>query len=289
MVWIVVVVVLAALLGELTRRYVFRGHEHDSTRVYVEALRVRELVIPVRLLASLLLAFAVVSVFNSYRNAATYAATEAGTVLAMGEQAVLLPEAERSEVLGALRCYTRAVAGPDWEAQASGDMSPVADAAADRITLVLGEVIADSEDDAVAAAILEDDSQRIQARILRNEEAQPAVPAEVWILMLVTVAVMIGSSGAFTHPRIGRPARLAILTGTAVVFGLTLGVTYDMGRPFDGLVKVLPTAMLGVDDRLAGLPGGTPEPPCDTEGLPGEHCHHEVGEACPTAAAFSRR
>ncbi len=114
MAWVVAVIVLATVGGELARRRVFAGRDPNDQRVWAEALRVKELVVPVRLLASLLLAFVVVSVFGSYRSASDHAATEAGAVLAMGEQATLLQGDARAQVLGALRCYTRAVAGPDW-------------------------------------------------------------------------------------------------------------------------------------------------------------------------------
>ncbi len=267
--WIVAVIVLASVGGEFARRRVFAGRDPSDQRVWAEALRVKELVIPVRLLASLLLAFVVVSVFGSYRSASDQAATEAGAVLAMGEQATLLQGDARTQVLGALRCYTRAVAGPDWDAQAeTGQLSPVTDAAADRINSVLAGITADPRNAAAGGAILNTDAARIQARIQRSQQARPSVPDEVWVLMLVTVAVMIGSAAAFTHPSVGRGPRWALLAGTALVFGLTLAVTYDIGRPFDGLIRVSPTAIQNVDGRLSHLPDGSGPPPCGADGQP---------------------
>ena len=266
-IWIIVVLVLSAVAGGVIQRRHFKDRDVNDQRAWAEGLRVKELVIPVRLLASLLLAFVVVSVFGSYRNTSSQAANEAGAVLAMGEQAVLLSEPARGEVLGSLRCYTRAVAGPDWEAQAqNGALSPVTDAAADRINATLREATTDPQNASAVAAILDDDAGRIQARIQRSNEARPTVPNEVWVLMLVTVGVMIGSSAALAHPGVSTSVQYALLAGTTLVFGLTLLITYDIGRPFDGFARVNPTAMQNVDHRLANLPGGSDEPPCDADG-----------------------
>ncbi len=142
------------------------------------------------------------------------------------------------------------------------------DAAADRINAVLAGIAADPRNAAASAAIVRTDADRIEARIQRSQQARPSVPDEVWLLMLFTVAVMIGSSAAFTHPSVGRVPRWALLAGTAVVFGLTLAVTYDIGRPFDGVVGVSPTAIQSVDVRLSHLPDGSQAPPCGADGRP---------------------
>jgi hypothetical protein len=265
--WIVVVLLLSAALGLVAQRRLYRGRQVGDERIWAEGLRVRELVVPVRLLAALLLAFVVVSVFGSYRSAGTQAAVEAGAVLSMGEQAVLLTDTARTDVLGSLRCYALAVQGPDWESQAEdGALSAVTDAAADRITVTLGRAASDPRNASAVAAILNDDSQRIQARIQRSNEARPTVPTEVWILLLFTVAVMIGGGTALIHPNVRPTVQYALLAGTTLVFGLTLLITHDIDRPFDGWARVPPTAMQNVDRRLSALPGGNAVLPCDDQG-----------------------
>jgi hypothetical protein len=67
-----------------------------------KGLQVSDLIIPVRMLATLLLAFVLVAVFQSYQDAGDDAAAEAGAVLAMAEDAVLLTPAARDDVLGRL-------------------------------------------------------------------------------------------------------------------------------------------------------------------------------------------
>jgi hypothetical protein len=52
-----------------------------------------------------------------------------------------------------------------------------------------------------------------------------------------------------------------------VVFGLTLVIMNDLDRPFAGLVRIEPTAMLEAAHRISALPGGG-APPCKADGSP---------------------
>lgn len=86
MVVIVVVVLLAAAVaGFLARRLVHgtRSPEHPLARA--EGVTVSELVVPARTLAALVLAFVVVSVYDSFVDAQAQTAAEAGAVLSMAE------------------------------------------------------------------------------------------------------------------------------------------------------------------------------------------------------------
>lgn len=207
------------------------------------------------------------SVYNSFEDAGEQAAAEAGTVMSMAQDAVLLAPEDREDVIGHLRCYARSVAGPDWEAQADrGGLSPVTDAAADAITESLRRAGADDRNTVAVSAVIADDSDRIQARILRADEGRPTVPGEVWALMLVTVAIMVGGLAAFGHPAVRPGVQLAVLIGTTAVFGLTLLVVHDLDRPYDGSASIEPTAILTVERRMSALPGGDAEPPCDADG-----------------------
>ena len=84
---VLVVLALVAALGFWTQRLLHRGRLHDDPLARVEGLPISELVIPVRTLATLLLAFVLVAVFQSYQGAGDEAAAEAGAVLSMAEDA----------------------------------------------------------------------------------------------------------------------------------------------------------------------------------------------------------
>lgn len=263
----VVVLTLAAALGFWAQRLLLGKRLHDDPLARVEGLPVSELVIPVRTLAALLLAFVLVAVFQSYQDANDQAATEAGAVLAMAEDAVLLTPELQGEVLGRLTCYARSVVATDWRAQAEAAApSPTTDAAADAVVLALQAAAVDPRNDVAVSSILGNNGVRIQTRIQRFGEARPSVPGEVWVLMLVTVSVAVGGLAALGHPGVRRRVQLAVLAGTTVVFGLTLVIVHDLDRPYDGFVAIQPTAMLDVARRITALPGGNGTPPCDADG-----------------------
>jgi hypothetical protein len=265
---VVVILALAAVLGFWAQRLLLGRRLHDDPLARAEGLQISELVIPVRTLAALLLAFVLVAVFQSYQDAGDDAAEEAGAVLAMAEGAVLLIPDARSEVLGRLECYARSVAGPDWRGQGDDAApSPITDAAADAVALALQRAAAEERNNVALGSILANNSLRIQNRIKRFAVARPTVPGQVWVLLLAAVSTAIGGLAAFGHPGVRRRMQLAVLIGTTVVFGLTLVIMYDLDRPFVGLVRIEPTAMLESARRISALPGAG-VPPCKADGGP---------------------
>ena len=265
---VVAALVLAALGGFWAQRLLHRERLHDDPLARIEGLPISELVIPVRTLATLLLAFVLVAVFQSYQEAGDEAAEEAGAVLSMAEDAVLLTPAARSDLLGTLTCYARSVAGPDWVAQSEeAGPSPATDAAADAVALSLQRAAGTRGTEVALGSILSSNSLRIQARIERIQEAQPSVPGLVWVALMLTVGAAVGGLAAFGHPGVRRRMQLTVLAGTTLVFAFTLVVVHDLDRPYDGPVRIEPTAMRDAARRIAALPGGE-APPCDLAGTP---------------------
>jgi hypothetical protein len=264
---VIIALAVAALFGYFVQRRTSRRDAADDARAQVERIPTADLVVPVRTLAALLLAFVLFSVYQSYKSAKEKAATEAGSVLAMAREAVLLPPSARDDVIGALRCYARAVAGPDWRAQASdGHLSPITDTASDAITISVRNATANPDNRYLVSSILSDDSERIKARIERTEEGRPSVPFEVWLLLLAAVMMMIGGESALGHPRMRRGVQVFLLIGTTIVFGATLLVIYDLDHPYSGPINVSPAAMRTVEGRMAALPGGDSPAPCTEDG-----------------------
>jgi hypothetical protein len=111
------------------------------------------------------------------------------------------------------------------------------------------------------SSILANNSRRIEMRIKRFAEARPTVPGQVWVLLLATVATTIGGLAALGHPGVRRRVQLAVLFGTTAVIALTLLIMHDLDRPFDGLVRIAPTAMLDVTRRISALPSAAIAPP----------------------------
>jgi hypothetical protein len=265
---IVVVVLLAAgVAGFLARRLVHGARSPEDPLARAEGVTVSELVVPARTLAALVLAFVVVSVYDSFVDAQAQTAAEAGAVLSMAESTTLLTPDARREVLGRLTCYARSVAGPDWRAQA-GDAGPstITDAAADQLTVAVGRAAADPLNATAVGAILAENGDRTTSRIQRFDDGQPSVPDVVWVVLLLAMALMIGGLATLVHPGVRTVVQVAVLAGTTVVFGLTLLVVHDLDHPYSGPARIEPTAMIRVEDRITHLPGEAVLPPCDGDG-----------------------
>jgi hypothetical protein len=265
---ILIVLAVALVAGYFLQRRVLGRRGDDRSRSHAEGLPVAELFIPVLTLATLLLAFVLVVCATSYEAAGDKATDEAGAVVAEAQDAELLTPASSAMVAGRLRCYARAVAGPEWEVQRhNGAISPIADEASNWVTDALRTAARTPANHLVLPSLLTDDAQRIEARRGRLAEARPSVPEVVKILLLVTVAAMVLGMAAFAHPHVRRGTQLAVAVGTAAVFAFALLVVDDLDHPYGGPASVQPTAMRDAEARVAALPRGG-APLCDAAGRP---------------------
>lgn len=114
-------------------------------------------------------------------------------------------------------------------------------------------------------SVLDADNARIAARRHRLSEAKPSVPTLVTVLLVVSVAIIVGGSAALTNRRVRLPYSVPLLAATVVVFAGSLVVNIDLDRKFEGFARVEPVELRDVEQRLADLTGGVP-PPCDARG-----------------------
>src|SRR3954470_24151527 len=128
---VIIVVVVAGALGLLARRSLAKRRVaagQDSA----EGIPLTDLLSPVRILVALVLAFVLFQTFSSYQDASDAANDEAGAVATEAVAAALLPSPTGPNLVGLLRCYARAVAGPGWASleatRATSSISSDADA-----------------------------------------------------------------------------------------------------------------------------------------------------------------
>jgi len=110
---VIIVVVLAGALGLLAHRRLSRRLATES-QDSAEGIPLTDLLAPVRILVALVLAFVLVQTFSSYEDASDAANDEASAVSTEAVAAALLPSPTGPQLVGLLRCYARAVAGPGW-------------------------------------------------------------------------------------------------------------------------------------------------------------------------------
>ena len=262
------VVVVAAGVGLAVHVADVRRSTGDDDRSTVEGLDIADLSRPLLTLVALLLAFVLVQTFSSFQDASDSASEEATAVLSEAHAARRLTSESAVSIIGELRCYALAVAGPGWDAlAATRRTSPVTEEANDRVEealLAASEVAADQP---ALDIVLDADNARIAARRDRLNEAKPSVPTLVTVLLVVSVAITVGGSAALTNRRVRLPYSIPVLAATVVVFAGSLVVIIDLDRKFEGFARVEPVELRDVEQRLAELTGGVP-PPCDERGNP---------------------
>ncbi len=262
------VVVLAAGVGLAVHVADVRRNRGDDDRSMVEGLDIADLFRPLLTLVALLLAFVLVQTFSSFQDASDSAAEEATAVLSEAQAARRLTAPSATSIIGGLRCYALAVAGPGWEALAATRLtSPVTEEANDRVEEDLVEASEVVDDQPELDAVLDADNARIAARRNRLSEARPSVPTLVTVLLIISVAIIVGGSAALTNRRVRLPYSVPLIAATVVVFAGSLVVIIDLDQKFGGFARIEPVELRDVEQRLADLTPGVP-PPCDERGQP---------------------
>jgi energy-coupling factor transporter transmembrane protein EcfT len=262
---VIAIVALSCAAGLAARRWLRTDSDVVAS---AEGLGAGEMWTPVRILVSLVLAFVLVQTFSSYQDAGDAATKEAGAVSVEASSAALLPMGAAADLVGALRCYARAVAGPGWtELEVSRHTSPISDQAAAVVEAAVGRAQAAGVDSVLLSEIYSADRARVEARRVRLGEAEPSVPGVVTVLLVLCVAVTIGGTATLAHRRMRAGLRYGLIGITAVVFTATLLVIFDLDRPFGGIASIKPTEMRIVEGQLGTSPLGA-NPPCDALGRP---------------------
>jgi NADH:ubiquinone oxidoreductase subunit 5 (subunit L)/multisubunit Na+/H+ antiporter MnhA subunit len=265
---VVTVVVAAAGVGlAINVLAVRRSHADHDGQVHAEGLSVSDLALPLLTLVALLLAFVLVQTFTSFEDASESTSEEASAVLVEGESATLLEPAAATSVIGVLQCYARAVAGPGWRAlEATRETSAISEQASVRVQEALQQALSADVDRDVVIRMLDAEELRIQSRDRRLAEARPTVPAPVFALLVVSVAILVSGTAALINRRMRLAIAVPVLLATVVIFAGALAVIVDLDRPFGGLATIEPDELRDVERQLGELIAPA-QPPCDDDGV----------------------
>jgi hypothetical protein len=256
MVLVTLIVVALSLAGlALVRRTVPASRLEANTDVagYVYAV--------VGVIYAVILAFIVIAVWEDYRDAEAAATNEATAVLNLARLANGWPSGDRANVEEALIAYARAVVDVEWPAMARGDFSPATD------TLTVNQlwhaVNVANETAATRSASyetglfqLESLSEARRDRLLLGENG---LPTAMSLILIIGAVVTV----AFTYLFAIADGKLhAVMTGSlALLVALLLLLQYQLGKPFQGVSAIPPTAMelvLAEIDSSDGMRGMNP-------------------------------
>lgn len=222
------------------------------------------------LIAGLLVGFVLSGASSSYTSARNAAKAEGDTVDTLYESAEYVKQPFRRRLQGAAVCYARAVAGPGFDAMAHGEESPVPANWTGTQPGGIRRILITMTPTAVGfGEIRSTDVTRGSQRSERLAQAQSTVPDELYALIVVLLAVALGTI-AYSIPRHNNAGELVALGLVTTIFAVVLLLIANFDRPFSGILKLEPTAMTRTAKDIGAdyFEAFGAQPPCDTNGNP---------------------
>jgi RsiW-degrading membrane proteinase PrsW (M82 family) len=266
----VILVVLAMLLAlaiGLGANY-YSGWAKDKEPT--EGAAVTSVLGATALLAAFIVALVLSGTASSYAAANTASKNEADVVDTLYESAEYVDQPFREKIQAAAACYARAVAGPEWEAMEKGERSPVPNNwTGTGPNGIRRQLIAMGTGAKGFSLVQSADARRGDLRNERVRQSNPTVPDPLFWLMIVLVAISLGSL-AFGIPRAGNIPHLVALVVVTVLFIATVGLLYNLDRPFSGVLAQKPTDMQTTAEDVGEDYTETynTQPPCNDRGEP---------------------
>lgn len=210
---------------------------------------------------AVVLALVVIAAWEEYQEARNEVTGEANSVLNLARMANAWPASDRETVTATLINYTRNVVEVEWPAMRRDDFAPVTDTIpVNQVWHALNEAdeTAATKSASYEAALVELErlSEARRNRLLLGEEG---LPAAMTLILAIGAVVTV----AFTYLFAVDDGRIqALMTASlAVLVALLLLLQHQLGRPFQGITAIEPTAMelvLAEIDSPTGPPGMAP-------------------------------
>jgi hypothetical protein len=194
---------------------------------------------------AVLMAFLIVSAFQTYGGAKSGAATEANAVLDMTRTAALFAPAEKERLRSDLVCYGRAVVNDEWPAMRRGQSSPLVDRWVSAYRSVLGQLAVRSlRTQSALQDILTQAAVRTTGRQQRLSDDTPAVPTPLWIGLIFAGCVAVSLQLGMADPGERLRVQGVQVAAVAAVVATGLLIVNFLDHPYGTHVGgIEPTAM----------------------------------------------
>jgi hypothetical protein len=238
-VFAVVLVVLTAL--SMCGPYMIRR------RVELERLRTNNEVAgfkfaTVGVLYAVLLAFAIIVVWQKFDDADSAVAREAGAAANIYRLSYGMGEPSRTSLRDHMSAYLHAVIDGDWPAMAHGGESDAATQALNAIyNTLLADHSADRSGTVVMTEILEELNQVTSARRERLVMSTGVVPGILWLVLFGGAALTISFTFFFGTENVRAQALMTGILSLLILGGLLIIIAVDY--PFTGPVRVDPAPL----------------------------------------------
>jgi Protein of unknown function (DUF4239) len=207
----------------------------------------------VGVLYAVLLAFAVIIVWEKFTDAESTVAQEAGAAATIYRLADGIGAGPGAALRGGLSGYIKAAITEDWPAMERGRGSPAATRALDGVyAALLTFNPGDLRGAALLAEVLHQLDLVTQARRGRLMLASGIVPGIVWLVLFGGAALTIGFTLFFGTENLRAQTMMTGMLSALVFSGLFVIVAVD--HPFSGSVKVQPEALAVVLEDFGAEP-----------------------------------
>jgi hypothetical protein len=207
---------------------------------------------------AVLLAFAVLVVWERFNEAEGDVAAEAATAVTLFRLADGMDAARADPVRAALTSYLDVVISEDWPEMARGAESPAAVGALnDLYAALLDDRPVDARGAAILAESLHQADELTKARRARIALASGSVPGFVWLALFVGAAVTV--SFTFFFGLENHKAQMVMTGALSLLLFLGLTTVVAIDRPFSGSIRVDPGPLVvALEDFSAGTPARRP-------------------------------
>jgi hypothetical protein len=264
-IWALVAVLLAVLVGTFLVRPRLKGHfKGDFAGIKTEAI-----LGPIITLTVFLSAFVVAQATQTFQRANLQASTEAGAVGLMYQNAGLLPDRTGQELQGIQVCYARSVVNYGWPAMQQLKPSPIVNDWARQTNSQITALL--DGPGSVVSQLVSLNRTEAETRAQRLYDAAPHLPILTLVLMIGAAVGVVLLLTSFAVPDMSRRVLLTLAFTLAVLLGGTLYLVEQLEEPFTGIVKVSPTQMQTVATTLTADWEVTHKGealPCDATGKP---------------------
>jgi hypothetical protein len=204
-------------------------------------------------LYAVLVAFAIIVVWQRLSDADANVAREAGAAATMYRLAKGIGGETETSVSSAVTRYLNATIVDEWPAMERGRESPVATHALDNLyDELLRYTPGDRRGEVILSELLHQLDVITTARRARLVEAEGSVPGVVWVILFGGAMVTIGFTFFFGTANLRAQVLMTGALSLLVFSGLLIIVVVD--RPFAGAVKVGPEALTAVVQDFGGWP-----------------------------------
>ena len=207
----------------------------------------------VGVLYAVLLAFAIIVVWEKFNDSENVVAKEAGAAATIYRLSDGLSAERRTALRGVMNAYLSAAIAKDWPAMERGTLDPGVTSALSNIYVTLLNARASAGPDTVLMTeILRQLDEISAARRARFVTADGNIPAILWFVLFGGAIVTVGFTFFFGTQNLRAQA---LMTGAlaALVFSALLTVIV-IDHPFAGSVKVEPEALEHVLEDFGGVP-----------------------------------